>query len=286
FQQWFPQFAPYFSPILRDNCSAEYQAFLGEPNLWPNHRINDVVSCMLNHIDESGKAQMAAASVLLGILPTILGMVGSNITEVGLLALRQPILSILLSLGAPVVSPIRSFEYRSPAEMLKTKPDAVQAFTKWQQQIYLVKYVIAVAAIGNVVHVIWQLCVYSVCVFSGSTWWLPALWAGVSVIPHLLGAYAVRLRLRVVQRESLFAAIVGEFDFRKNQTKVKWDEFPESIWYIVFSWMASFLTILHLVMGTVILSSALFISPSDAVVLSIRLLSSAVICRILLMFEL
>ncbi|EUC46108.1 hypothetical protein COCMIDRAFT_36196 [Bipolaris oryzae ATCC 44560] len=257
FQQWFPQFAPYFSQILRDNCSSEYQAFLGEPDLWPNHRINTVVSCMLNHIDESGKAQMAAASVLLGILPTILGMVGSNITEVGLLALRQPILAILLSLGAPVVSPIRSFDYRSPVDILKTIPDAIQAFTKCQQQIYLVKYMIAVAAIGNVVHVIWQLCVYSVCVFSGSTWWLPALWAGVSVIPHLLGAYAVRLKLRVVPHRSLFAAIV-----------------------------ASFLTILHLVMGTVVLSSALFISPSDAVVLSIRLLSSAVVCRVLLMFEL
>ncbi|EMD65735.1 hypothetical protein COCSADRAFT_87553, partial [Bipolaris sorokiniana ND90Pr] len=81
-------------------------------------------------------------------------------------------------------------------------------------------------------------------------------------------------------------AIVGEFDFSKNQTKVKWDRIPESKWYIVFSWLALFLTILHLVMGTVVLSSALFISPSDAVVLSIRLLSSAVVCRILLIFEL
>ncbi|USP82138.1 hypothetical protein yc1106_09412 [Curvularia clavata] len=188
-EQWFPQFAPYFSQILRDNCSSEFQAFLGEADLWPNHRINSVVSCILDHVDESGKAQMAAASVLLGILPTILGMVGSNITEVGLLALRQPILAMLLSLGAPVVSPIRSFDYRSPVEILKIKPDAVQAFTKWQQQIYLAKYTIAVAAIGNVVHVIWQLCMYSVCVFSGSTWWLPALYVLLPLL--ILGALIV-----------------------------------------------------------------------------------------------
>ncbi|KAH7125147.1 hypothetical protein B0J11DRAFT_433685 [Dendryphion nanum] len=286
FQQWFPQFAPYFSRVLRDNCSSEFQAYLEKPDPWPNYHINSVVSCILAHFDESGKAQLAVSSVLLGILPTILGMVGSNTTEIGLLALRRPIFAILLSLGAPVLSPTRSFEYRSPVEMLKTKPDGLPAFTKWQRRLCPIKYITTVVAIGNIVHVTWQLCEYSVCVFSASTWWLPALWAGISVIPHLLGAYAVTLRVRTMPHRTLRATFMSEFDFSKQQTNPKWDPIPESKRYLVFSWLASFITILHLVMGTVVLSSALFISPSDAVIVSIRLLCSAVTCRVLLMFEL
>ena len=43
---------------------------------------------------------------------------------------------------------------------------------------------------------------------------------------------------------------------------------------------------LHTTFGVVVLSAALFISPSDAVTLSVCLLGSAVVSRILLMFEL
>lgn len=176
FQQWFPQFAPYFSRILRDNCSSEHHDFLTQPDPWTNYHANIVVSCILGHFDESGKAQLAAASVLLGLLPTILGMVGSNTTEIGLLALRQPVFAFLLSLGAPVISPIRSFEYRDPFELLQFKKNDIRPFVNRRQLLYCIEYVVIFAAIGNVIHVTWQLCVYSLCAFSGSTQWLPALY--------------------------------------------------------------------------------------------------------------
>lgn len=176
FEQWFPQFAPYFAQILRNNCSTEYHAFLTELDPWPNYHANLVVSCILGRFDESGKAQLAASSVLLGLLPTILGMVGSNTTEIGLLALRQPFLAFLLSLGAPVLSPVRSFEYRDPAELLKNKQEGIQIFVTWRQHLYLVEYLVALIAIGNTAHLIWQLCVYSPCVFAASTQWVPAMY--------------------------------------------------------------------------------------------------------------
>lgn len=96
---------------MRENCSSVYHDYLTLSDPWANYHVNNVVSCVLDHFDESGKAQLAAASVLLGLLPTILGMVGSNTVEIGLLALQRPVLAFLLSLGAPVISPIRSFEY-------------------------------------------------------------------------------------------------------------------------------------------------------------------------------
>ncbi|KAL6415677.1 hypothetical protein AUP68_02243 [Ilyonectria robusta] len=285
FQQWFPQFAPYFSRILRDNCSSEYHDFLTLPDPWTNYHANMVVSCILGHFDESGKAQLAAASVLLGLLPTILGMVGSNTTEIGLLALRQPVFAFLLSLGAPVISPIRSFEYRDPFELLQLKKDDIRPFVNWRRLLYFVEYLVTFTAVGNVVHVTWQLSVSSLCAFSGSSQWLPAFWFGISVIPHFFGAYAVRLRFKKSDIP-IIKALLDELRFKKEPREVKLVKSPESKRYLVWSWLASAATVLHIVIGTVVLSSALFISPSDAVVVSLRFFASGVVCRIFLMFEL
>jgi hypothetical protein len=93
----------------------------------------------------------------------------------------------------------------------------VPAFIGWSRLLYFAKYATTALAITNVVHVIWKFCMYSVCVFSRSTWWLPALyvslcagmtcpstifctianmspnsWAVISIFPHFLGALAVR----------------------------------------------------------------------------------------------
>jgi hypothetical protein len=43
-------------------------------------------------MNETKKVNMAAAAVLLGLLPTILSMIGTTTTETGLLSLRRPVL--------------------------------------------------------------------------------------------------------------------------------------------------------------------------------------------------
>jgi hypothetical protein len=133
------------------------------------------VSFVLENFNESGKAQLAVSSVLLGLLPTILGIMGSNATGIGILALQRPLFAMLSSFGAPLISSTRSFEYRHPVEMMQTKSEGVPAFTGWSRLVYFAKYATTGVAIANVAHVVWQLCLYSLCVFSGNTWWLPAL---------------------------------------------------------------------------------------------------------------
>ena len=100
-----------------------------------DHNISDVVSCILEHFDESGIAQIATSSELLGQLPTILAMVGLSTNEIGLLALRRLDLAILVSLGAPVISPLRSFGCRNPLEIVKQHKREVASKTtavkKW-----------------------------------------------------------------------------------------------------------------------------------------------------------
>lgn len=84
----------------------------------------------------------------------------------------------------------------------------------------------------------------------------------------------------------MLAALKDELCFKKEQREIRLIYSPESKLYLSLSWLASFMTIVHVVLGTVVLSSALFISPFDAVVISSRFFVSAVGCRIFLMFEL
>ena len=55
---------------------------------------------------------MAAASVLLGLVPTILGLAGSSTVGIGLVALQYPFLALLLGIASPAVNPLRTFWVR------------------------------------------------------------------------------------------------------------------------------------------------------------------------------
>ena len=115
---------------MLDNCSFVFDEYLNgsSPDCLPRHvgcLPGNVVNCILNNAPESLKANTAAAAVLLGLLPTTLSLVGSSTIETGLLALRRPALAGLLAAGAPAVSPIRTFEYCDPKDILRTHGDDI-----------------------------------------------------------------------------------------------------------------------------------------------------------------
>ena len=80
--------------------------------------MSNVTECLLKYAPEVSKADMAAASVLLGLLPTILSLAGSSTVEVGLVALQRPLLALLLGTASPAVNPLRTFEYGAPARLM------------------------------------------------------------------------------------------------------------------------------------------------------------------------
>ena len=71
--------------------------------------ITDVAECLLQNTPEIVRADMAAASVLLGLVPTILGLAGSSTVGIGLVALQYPFLALLLGIASPAVNPLRTF---------------------------------------------------------------------------------------------------------------------------------------------------------------------------------
>ena len=285
---------------MEEHCQAEYRGYLTEvaPKDYLSGTVTPVIDCILENLNETRKSNMAAAAVLLGLLPTTLGLVGSTTMEVGLIALRRPFLAFLLAAGAPAVSPIRTFDYVDPKELLQKKPGTVKVFSIGPAKklaITLLQYVVAAAAVVNLVIVSYELCICTVASFSPETAYEPALWAFLAVAVHFFGSWSVYLRIRIVTggsgvnisgRRRLWQRILREFTPSAVREEADLEIKDETYGYIFLAWFTSMGTVLHIVYGTLLFSGILFISTGDAVIVVARYLSSTLVCRAMVMFEL
>ena len=309
FQQWYPQYRATFERLVDGpECNgtfADYRRGYGHPGFcWPNFvgcLSGAMVHCLLSNVTESLKANMASAAIFLGLLPTTLSLVGPSTVETGLLALRRPLLSLLLASGAPAVSPIRTFEYRLPAELIRKRPDGIDAprFTSRSAAILAsLEYLFACAAVVNLAHVSWELGFKTVCSFSSETNFLPALWTFLALSVHIIGTVAVILRVSckdlVVgpaarRRQSWYGygrqLLRCEFQLAVRQPAWALELKRESYAFIFCSWCTSVGTVLHIIYGTAVFSSILFISTQDALSVFARYLASTLVCRAILAFE-
>ena len=101
FTDWYPWYGYQMQEILKQNCSREYDAYMSgnmtaikalaqksTGNLLPYIETipaETVANCLLNALPEIMKAQMAAGSLLLSLVPTVFSVLGSNAAEVSFL---------------------------------------------------------------------------------------------------------------------------------------------------------------------------------------------------------
>ena len=306
-QNWYPTYGNRLSAIVQDSC--QWQMDLYYSDLEPANcsestacKIAPAIDCILDEMKESDKANMAAAAVVLGLLPTTLGLAGSTTTETGMLSLRRPFLSFLLAAGAPAVNPIRTFEYRDPMTMLKARAgtwrvphpqgDGPAMPGLWAVWTVCLQYILASAAVANLFWVSWTMAHQTICSWAPEIGWLPVCWAFMSVGIHIAGAIAVAFRMRFVrvQETSIWRTVRSMLrdevtpSALGSERKLQWK--PEGWCFYILSWATSTGTVLHIIFGTLIFSSILFIATADAVTVAARYLASAVLCRILLNYEL
>lgn len=306
-QNWYPTYGHRIQAIIDEQC--QWQMDLYYSSLRPANcsestacKIAPAIDCILDEMKESDKANMAAAAVVLGLLPTTLGLAGSTTTETGMLSLRRPFLAFLLAAGAPAVNPIRTFEYRDPMTMLKAragtwrvphpKGDSPSRPGLWAIWTVCVQYALASAAVANLFWVSWTMAHQTICSWAPEIGWLPVVWAFMSVAIHIAGAIAVALRMRFVKTaspsiwRSMRGLVMDELtpSALGSERKLQWK--PEGWCFYILSWATSTGTVLHIIFGTLIFSSILFIATADAVTVAARYLASAVLCRIILNYEL
>lgn len=311
YHDFYPKWKSYYDMLSEEDCSTNltlYQSITSKDTRWSAACI-DTALCLMDNSVKNVEAQTAVTGVLLGLLPSILSILGSSPVELALLSNSRPVLSLLLALAAPVVNPIRLFDYVSPRDILVNLKDGAQVAQKQKRTsawIAVIQFVLAAAAVLNVTLIALDLYhkAYSVVLGCNHRYqifiWdylVAALWLGgllaLKSRSHFeplhgrpaggpTGGASLLSRLRTQMQlwmRSEFAICANHEDRRFVWGAENWA-------YFLFSQAVALGTVGHIFYGTAILSSYQFIAPIDALGLLARYVASAWISRLILRSEL
>ncbi|KAI3331721.1 hypothetical protein HD806DRAFT_478111 [Xylariaceae sp. AK1471] len=325
FVHWYDQYGDVFRNIMRDDCSKEYQNYLysvdGNVTIdWqhggdePSSITQPVILCILNNTSDYIKSAMSGAQVLLGLTPTVLALLGPSSAELSLLTVvaRRPGLAAMLALACPSVYLSRAFDQSNPLDILKERPGRLaqwrlKGWKRWF--LVLFQYGITLIALSNLATLYYQLGVRTVCIFWPNGTIAVVVW-GVLVLPvHVVGTFIFRLQAqRAYREESLLEPLRLDsfrqwwkwikhsprraFEMRKteivpaaSQDDMYIIPYGESKMLILLNWALTPSIIIHVLTGTLVLSSLTFIGPRDAVLVVARFMISVLVCRAVLMYE-
>ncbi|KAF1952895.1 hypothetical protein CC80DRAFT_571289 [Byssothecium circinans] len=309
FQSFYPQLQEVLYEVSTGPCSVSLQAYEG--NLTARRELtkhggvgnycylqND---CILSTLYESSKANMAAASVLLGLTPTILASLGPTIAEIALLSSRRPLLSLLLSMGAPVTYPSRFLQFENPVDLLRRpeRPGILKMARqplRFAMAISVFQYVFAMLAIINLIATSVELGRKTVVSWRCSASWLPLMWAITPIACYAPAVLSFELYRRKatalldqdkVEDFALRRAVRCEFTISANTTHTTPSkQVHPGAWSIILQSTSSLFVILQIVFGTAVFSSLLYIGVEDATLLLLRFATSAFLCRLIMYLEL
>ncbi|KAF6837125.1 hypothetical protein CPLU01_03237 [Colletotrichum plurivorum] len=306
FKTWYQEFGPTFEAIMEGNCSTEYEKYLTVPKKdapidWftgggnTNRLAQPVANCILGHTSDYILSNMAAAAVVLGLMPTILAMVGNSVEETSTLCVigQRPLLSLMLAAGSPAIFPIRSFEYVKPMKLVKPRRyrlRATLASKASRKAVLVIEYLFAVAIIVNTYTLSNQLGVMVVSMLAPQLTYLEFLWSIIGVAIHLSAAFSLWARTRITSgtRLEYIQEILWQ-QFRPldhhvwNKAEIK-DE--DTYLSMALSYFTSLLGTCHVIYGSMLFSSLVFISATDSLTVLARYMGSAMASRIILMHEL
>ncbi|KAH7133632.1 hypothetical protein EDB81DRAFT_804801 [Dactylonectria macrodidyma] len=314
FDQFFPGWNPYLQGIIRDNCSQQHESYLKSEGTVANSAssaVTPLINCILNEFPEFRKAELGASTVVLGLTPTILQSLGSTTAETAILARRRPFLALLLAGGSPAVNMARGSEFlETLARFVEGGEASANAIPGLQMGVMkpffrpwvsVLEYLVVGGAVANVVHLAYRLGVNAVVGFAPETIFMMPLWTFLAVIIHLVGS--VVLHLRVQAQRSAKASKYQDRGRSSNSGFPSWvlDEFvpcafqaprflewrpKETFLFPVLAWLLNLGILAHVVLGTLVMSSLLFFSVVDSVLIVARFTASAIACRTVVRFEL
>jgi hypothetical protein len=261
-------------------------------------------NCILSTITPDIAQSMAGASILLGLTPTILSLVGPSVAEMALLSMHRPILSSLLSLGAPAIYPGRFLIWEDPLQANRPKSGAfsVMPFSRpWPIVVSGLEYIVALGAVGNIVHNAYTIGVRAVLVWYCDESYWPLLWVVLGLVIHITAALSLRLAMRRKPKGSIpdeqrpaggllagaWAAMKREVTPSANSSYQVRDHYSIHLGplAVLLQYVGALCALVHLVFGTAMFSSLLYIGNTDAISLIMRFVASAVFSRFILQFE-
>lgn len=211
FQSWYSNHAKALVEYTLTTCNESYTDYLiafnsplGSRNasylLSTCHRVE---SCLLDTVPSNWQANFNSANVVLGLMPTLLASIGPSLSEISLLTAHRPLLSFLISLGAPTIWPNRIFEYVHPTEILRERrgPLGTSKSRPWLAAIIsLGQYVVAIIAIANVITTSIGVGRKSILAFGCTSTFPPLLWSTLPSAIYLISAVSYVIERKMARR--------------------------------------------------------------------------------------
>lgn len=312
FQTWYPKYRNILSNISTGSCNVSlrnYQSSFTAPvgSVEASYLLCTCYlheACILDTISADVMANFNSAAVILGLMPTILASVSPSVAEISLLSAHRPLLSFLISMGAPAIWPTRVFEYTNPVQALGGHERIViKQLRPWIAILLSVgQYIFALGCVVNIVTTSIQLGRNSILTWGCTTTFTPLLWTTLPSIIHLVAAASYIITLRIDQNSQQGASAIEDSwltlparawksetticanrqKSRSNDGKVKVQRLA-----ILLNVAAGALGFVHITFGIIVFSSLQLISVWDVLnqVLWRYILSTAV-CRLILLIEL
>lgn len=286
FKQFYPKYE-YFFDAAAQRCQPEIRAY----QLSIRTPVCDApcacaIDCLLSNTTASIQANMASASVILGLTPAILVFVGPTVSEMATISTWSPLLGLMLVMASPAVNIQRVFSGNNVSDLIH-EPVSVtySSWHNWLRQrgkltVYatkLTKFILVLGALVNTVENSIRLELRTVPSFRCGVVGLPIAWSLLGISVYLFAAVGVRMR--------------GQSRTALKQPKQShaWEVLGNSQNTIISEtllWVGSKVAIAVMIFGVAVLSSLLLIAASDAVVVLVRYLLSAGICQTVLLSEL
>ena len=299
FTEWYPKAEADLKPSwttgdCRDICNAYVQRGQGE--------CGRVLDCTLENTSELRKTTIQAAQVVLVVMPWLLASVRSSVAEISASSTQRPLLTFLLTLGAPTYQ-TRVFEYTHPLEVLEALPLQVKAIKipcVLQPLISAIQYTLALAASVNNIELALSIGSKSVMAWACGSWYMPLVWVLFPISTYLVAFVSCSWLNRQQAEEestssthcSMETACRGLFcccyrclriSYKMRSMPAKADASPIAIMLQMFGCCLAFV---HVTLGALILSSLIFVGFHDTLGILGRFLASALVCRLITLFQL
>ena len=301
FVEWFPQSLTKLQAAWTGPCKSLYDDFVyqGQGQCGP------VLDCLLEYgTSELRKTAIAAAQVTLGLIPTLLSCVGNSVPEISLSASQRPTLTMLLTLGAPGMYPARFTQYVNPFDVLdeaasKTIFSGARDVRR-RTVLILSQYLLAMAITANNLEMSLRLGSRLVLAWGCRSWYMPMVWVFFSMLTYTVAAMSCKITkdtirhtngrkmyrwMRLDPVEDILSSCLRFLQTCLHIQILMREEEP-SIPVMLWQVCASCLAVAHTILGTLILSSLIFVGFHDTLVILARFLSSALVSRMIVLFQL
>jgi hypothetical protein len=175
--------------------------------------------------------------------------------------------------------------------------------SNWQKaMISLLQYSLVLGAVVNVIFCSYSLGTYTVLNWKCQNSYMPMLWTLLPLVVHTIAAGAFRLSLagsqfsqisyskKIKKPKSIWERLI--YLLKQEATPCAAQEIPETLKeadgfaVVSLQWLASGVGYVHILFGTLVLSSLLFIGVIQALSVEAQYIGSALVCRLIIMFEL